>query len=127
MAATRRGQLGQATLEFALLLPVVALIVAVVVQVGLAGVDQIRLWHAAREGARAAAVTGDEARIRRAVLSAGLSPVRIRIEPRAAYRRVGEPVTVSLSYVPGVAVPMLSRLLGTDRLEAEATMRVEQP
>ena len=45
----------QATVELALVLPVVATLLLAVVQVGLVVRDQIRVTHAAREAARAAA------------------------------------------------------------------------
>jgi Flp pilus assembly protein TadG len=51
-----RRERGQATVELALILPVVALILAALVQTGMVVVDHVRLWHAAREAARAAVV-----------------------------------------------------------------------
>ena len=55
---TRRCQRegGQATVEVALLLPLLALLLLAVVQVGLVVRDQVLVTHAAREAARAAAV-----------------------------------------------------------------------
>ena len=47
---------GQSTVEVALLLPFVALLLLAVVQVGLVARDQVLVVHAAREAARAAAV-----------------------------------------------------------------------
>ena len=52
------GERGQAALEFALCLPILALLLLALVQVGLVVCDQVAVVHAAREGARAAAVTG---------------------------------------------------------------------
>lgn len=118
---------GQATVETALLLPVVALIVSVLVQIGLAGVDEVRLWHAAREGARAAAVDPGETAVRKAVQQAGLHGVRISITPSPQYRRAGAAVTVRLSYEPGYTTPVVGRLVGPRVLRAQASMRIEQP
>ena len=51
-----RGDRGQATVELALVLPILVLILAGVVWVGQLMATQVQLEHAAREGARAAAV-----------------------------------------------------------------------
>ena len=55
----RRGESGQAALEFTGMLPVVALLVLLVWQVGLTGVSLALTGHAADEAARAAAVGED--------------------------------------------------------------------
>ena len=47
---------GQSTVEFALVLPLVVMVLLLVVQVGLVVRDQVLVVHAAREAARAAAV-----------------------------------------------------------------------
>jgi hypothetical protein len=53
---TRWGDHGQSTVEFALILPLVVLVVLFIVQAGFVVRDQVLVSHAAREGARAAAV-----------------------------------------------------------------------
>jgi Flp pilus assembly protein TadG len=55
------GDRGQATVEFALVLPLLAICIAGVIWVGQIVTMQIRLENAAREGARAAAVEPDRA------------------------------------------------------------------
>ena len=55
-----RGSIGQSTVEFALVLPLVVLLVLFVVQGGLIVRDQLLVSHAAREAARAAAVTDED-------------------------------------------------------------------
>ncbi len=52
----RRDDRGQATVELALVLPIVVLLLAGVVWVGQLMATQVRLEHAAREGARAAVI-----------------------------------------------------------------------
>lgn len=118
---------GQAAVEMALLLPVIALILSILVQVGLTGVDQVRLWHAAREGARAAAVTAQPGDVPAAVERGGLSGVAVHVTPPVSFRRAGDPVTVSLSYSPRWRTPLVGMLIGPDRLTAQASMRIEQP
>ena len=62
MRPTRRGDGGQATVELALVLPLVAILVLLVLQAGLVIRDQLLAAHAAREAVRAASVSdGDRA------------------------------------------------------------------
>lgn len=122
-----RSQRGQSTVEFALCLPLVAVLVVLLVKVGTVAVDQSRLWHAAREGARVAAVDADEAAIRAAAESSGLSPLDVDIEPAALDRAMGGPVTVTVGHSPGGSVPLLGALLDDLKLTATATMRIETP
>ncbi len=66
----RRNDRGQATVEFALVLPLLVVCIAGLVWVGQVVTLQVRLEHAAREGARAAAVEPEFAadRARRAAI-----------------------------------------------------------
>jgi hypothetical protein len=123
-AGTERGQ---ATVELALCLPVVAVVLAAVVQVGMLAGDQVRLWHAAREAARAAAVDPGPQAAADAAAGAGLDGVRVEVRPEPVYRVQGEPVTVSLSYVPRRRVPVIGALVGVVEMHARASMRIEQP
>ena len=56
--AGRRDDRGQATVEVALMLPVLVILAMALVQVGLVARTTVLVHHAAREGARAAAVGG---------------------------------------------------------------------
>lgn len=120
-------QRGQSTVELALCLPLVAIVLAVVVQVGVIARDRVRVWHAAREGARVAAVDPDADAVRRAAESSGLEPLTISVEPEVIERRQGEPVTVRVAYSPSLRVPVIGRLFENLTLDAEASMRIEQP
>jgi hypothetical protein len=53
---TGREDRGQATVELALLLPLVAVLLLMILQIGLVVRDQVMVVHAAREAARSAAV-----------------------------------------------------------------------
>ncbi len=118
---------GQTTVELALCLPLVALLLAAVVEVGLVVADQGRVWHAAREAARVATVDDAETSIEGAVERTGLEGAELSVEPRPPYRRQGDPVTVSVRYRPQGRVPLLRPLISQIELTATATMRVEQP
>jgi Flp pilus assembly protein TadG len=123
----RRGREdgGQAAVELALVLPLVALLLLVLVQVGLVVRDQVLVVHAAREGARQAAVDPDPAALRRAAVDAsGLDSGRVRVE-MTGRGAAGSRVRVEVRYRASTDVPLAGVLLGDVSLEADATMRVE--
>lgn len=120
----RTGEHGQAAVELALGLPLVFLAVLAVVQVVLVARDQVAVVHAAREGARAAAVAGPGGATdaRSAALAAlGLDPARVSIAEATS----GGRVRVSVRYLSPTDVPLVGPLLGDITVSASATMRVE--
>jgi hypothetical protein len=104
---------------------VVAVLLAAVLQVAVIARDAVLVTHAAREGARAAAVDADPGAARRAALGAtDLDPDRLEV--RVAGR--GEPgsrVRVDVSYRLEGWLPLLGRVLTDRTFAAHATMRVE--
>lgn len=122
-----QGQGGQATLELALSLPVLALMLAALVEVGLVVSDQARLWHAAREAARVAAVDADQGDVLAAAERPGLRPLHVRVSPAPRLRRQGDPVTVRVAYSPRSHIPLFNSFLERVELEAHGVMRIEQP
>src|SRR5436309_11926952 len=88
MPRSDRGSIGSATVEFALVLPLVLVVVLALVQVGLLVRDRLLVEAAARAAARAAAVQDDPDAITSAALAAapGLDPARASVETT----RVGE-------------------------------------
>ena len=123
----RAGEAGQATVELALCLPLVALVLGALVELSLLASDQVRLWHAAREAARAAAVGPDLSSAEAAAEQVGLDNIVVVVRPDAAFRVRGEPVTASVTYRPPGHVPLLGEAVSRLELEAEAVMRIEQP
>ncbi len=116
---------GQATVELALLLPVVAAVLMAVVQVGLVVRDQVLVVHAAREAARAVAVDPSPAAAGDAAVAAtGLDPGRLQVT-LGPQRAPGERVSVTVLYAAPTRVPLVGRLVGDLRLRAEVTTRVE--
>jgi hypothetical protein len=103
------------------------MLVALVVQVGVVVVDNARLWHAAREAARAAAVDGDIEAIRSAAESAGVEPIEITVSPDDADRAQGAPVTVTVRHLPDLRIPLAGRFIDDLTMEASAAMRIETP
>ncbi|HYU57980.1 MAG TPA: TadE/TadG family type IV pilus assembly protein [Actinomycetota bacterium] len=118
---------GTSTVEFALVLPLVLVVALALMQVGLFLVDQLIVVEAARSGAREAAVTTDEARVRGAALRAG--PWLAEERTAVAVDRtggIGDPVTVRVRYRAEIVVPLVDWLFpGSVELEGAATMRQE--
>lgn len=108
---------GQATVEFVLLLPFVAVIVAGVVQVGLLVRDQIIVTHVARESARVASIDPDPTS---ADAAARASAPRARIRSE----RLGGDVRVTAE-LPVTTLPLLGWAVPVDVLSATAVMRIE--
>ena len=122
-----RAQRGSATVEFALVLPVVLAVLLALVQVGLLARDRLVVEHAARAGAREAAVSVDDARVRAAVSDAapGLGPVAVEVSRSGA---LGDPVQVRIRAERAMGTPLISWLFPASvTLEASATMRQEIP
>lgn len=117
---------GQATVELALTLPLIVLLLLALIQGGLLVRDQILVTHAAREAARAAAVEADPDAVERAAANAG--PLdRSRLDVDVSDR--GEPgsrVRVRVTYRAPTRLPLVGGLIGDVQLEASATMRVER-
>jgi Flp pilus assembly protein TadG len=120
------GRRGSAAVELALVLPLALLAALALVQVGVLGKDALVVVQAAREGAREAAVTTDDARVREAALRGGNLPEdRTEIEVARA-GTAGEPVTVRVEYRAPLLVPFVEWLFPDEvRLSASATMRQE--
>jgi len=120
----RAGQAGQAAVELALVLPLLALMLMVVVQVAIVVRDQVLVVHAAREAARAAAVDPSSGAARRAALAAAaLDPHRLVV--KVDVHGTGKPVDVSVSYRSDTVGPMIRALVPGIRLQAHASMRRE--
>jgi hypothetical protein len=116
---------GQATVEVALVVPFLVVLLLVVVQVGVLVRDQVLLTSAAREAGRAAAVTTDAEAPRRAARAAGgLDPARLAVDvDRGAGG--GSLVRASLHYAAPTDVPLVGSLLPDISLAGSAVMRSE--
>jgi Flp pilus assembly protein TadG len=112
--------------EFALVLPLLLLSALALVQVGLLGRDALLVAHAAREGAREAAVTTDDSAVQNAVLDrGGLIPDRTTVDVQRS-ASAGDAVTVRITYRTSVMVPFVRWVLPDDvTLRSAATMRQE--
>jgi Flp pilus assembly protein TadG len=119
------GERGSAVVEFALVVPLVLVVLLGAVEVALVARAQLEVSHAAREGAREAAASPDPGRavaVARAVLGpqAG-SLARVSV---SRDHRIGGRAEVVVVVPHRVAAPLLGGW--TVRLEGRASMRVER-
>jgi Flp pilus assembly protein TadG len=121
----RRPEGGQATVELALTLPFVAVLLLAVVQVLVVAHAQQRIEHAAREAARVAAVGDDPEAVRRAAaLGVGGGASALDVEIRSVDGGLVE-VTVRRRFATDV--PVVGALTPDLALVGRATFRREGP
>lgn len=115
-------ELGQAAVEFALVLPIAVVMCLGLVAIGIAVRNELAVELAAREGARAAAVsaspsTAASAAARRAVDL----PIDISVSDD------GATVTVVATYTDPTDVAFIGRFIGPVEHRASVTMSIEPP
>lgn len=111
---------GQAAVEFALVLPLVVLLLLFLAQLGLVVRAQLLVTDAAREGARAAAAAADPRTAAQiaAEKATGLPPSRLMLATIASPTRV----TVHARLVVPTDVPIVGLFLPHVVLQADTTM-----
>lgn len=114
---------GQAAVELALVMPLVVVFVLGVLQVALVARDQLAVELAAREAARAAAVSADPATAANLAANrvTSLGPLDVSVNV------AGEVVRVRVSYVNPTDVAIVGTALPSVNLEATASMAWEPP
>ena len=120
-----RDERGQATVEAALVLPLVTFFLLGVVQIGFVVRAQVLVTHVAREAVRAAAVDADPDAARRAATSSSSldgDRMKVLVQGREG---PGSRVRVTVTYSVPTDVPLVGDLIGDVSLQATATMRVE--
>jgi hypothetical protein len=114
-----RSERGQATVEFALVLPALVLAAIAIIQTALVVRDYVAVVHAAREAARAASVDADAGAAARRVLP----DVQVDVGPRPD---VGEPIAVEVEYRSVTDLPLVGALFPDPVLHHRTVMRVEK-
>lgn len=121
----RFGDAGQSSVELALSLPILFLLLMALLQTALIAREHVQLNHAAREAAREAAVSDDRSAPRRAAVArTTLDPNRLDVQV-TGQRRGSRRVRAKLSYEVPTRVPVVGLLVPDVTLEAEAAMRRE--
>jgi Flp pilus assembly protein TadG len=114
---------GQAALEFAIALPLIAMLLVGFIQVAVVVGDQLIVELAAREGARAASVASSpsSAATNAAEASTSLRPLEVTTAVSHTM------VVVTVRYSSPTDAPLLGGLIGDVNLAASVTMRREPP
>ena len=132
-----QGRKGQALAEFAIILPVLFMLIAGIIEFGRAWNIKQAVTDAAREGARYTVVqdstitdTADvAAKIRQRLALAGITTSTITITPVADFRVTGQPMTVDVSttYRMAWVGAIMKWVGGTDviTIATQSTMRNE--
>ena len=111
-------------MEFALLLPIVALLALAIGQVVVVARDRVLLTHSAREGVRIAAVGGSDGEVRAAVIaSTPLEADRVTV----GVSRGVSTVEVVVRYSGPTDLPLVGALIDDVAMVAVARMRRERP
>jgi len=131
---SHRDDRGAAAVEFALVLPILLVLVLGIVQFGITFSQWLEMEHAAREGARwgsiGYAVPDIRAKVRASApgLNPPLTDEQIAITPADPLNASGEPITVAITY-DTMVLPLIGPLIGqagpTMRLNAAAVQRIE--
>ena len=118
---------GQATVEFALVLPFLFLFSLSVVQVGSVANDQLALGHAARTAARAISLgditdeTANQIALNLVKNSITLNPVDVNVKLNETLAQV------TLRYQRQFNIPIIGRLFNNVTLQATSSMPREPP
>jgi Flp pilus assembly protein TadG len=117
---TKQSQRGQASVELALALPLLAIWLLATVQLVLIVRDQLAIVQAAREGARAAAVSTAPGGAATAAATSSITQGPLSVSTSA-----GATVTVNVRYVSHTTVPIVGLLMPDIELHSTATMQWE--
>lgn len=124
----RKNEKGQSLVEFALVVPLVILILMAIIEFGFMFNAYITISNASREGARLGALgSNDTAVVTRVVdTSVALDPGKINVTITPANRSRGDMIRVQVNYDYVLITPIISSVLSPFiDLEAETVMRVE--
>ena len=127
----REGERGQATVEFALILPILVIVLFGTIEFGHAFWTYQQVSAAASEGARRAAVSRNsdsrDADIETAVTNASPNLTGALTVNSASTWAPGQPVTVTITYqLDSIGMGLLSTLGFDGTLTSQRTARVEQ-
>lgn len=115
----RSGERGAAAVEFALVCPIILMLLIGMVELGRGYSAKISITAAAREGARAVALGDDGAAAARAAAN-DLDAGKLTVDAPASCVK-GQPVTVTARYAFSYSVPLLPAK--TVNLESRGVMR----
>jgi Flp pilus assembly protein TadG len=125
-----KNEKGQSLVEFAILLPLLLLLLMGILEFGLMLNAYLSINNSAREGARLGIVDGSNLEISQLItnLSTNLNTENlvINIVPLEGSRKSGDTLTVEVIYNYQVIIPIISNILNdVVVLKAKTSMRIE--
>ncbi len=130
MTLKLKDEKGQSMVEFAMILPVLLLILVGIIEFGFMFSGYLTLTNASRESARAISLGATDAiatqRAKDSSMQLDGSQMVVVISPSAATRQQGDMVTVTITYEYDFLTPFMEAILGGNfLLKTDTTMRVE--
>lgn len=122
---------GQSLVEFAIMLPILLLVVMGIIEFGFIMNSYLTLQNAAREGARAGALGSSNSAVESIIKtgSTGLiqDSITVTVIPEDGSRHTGKMLTVKVTYKYNLNVPIINNIFAdkTIPLQAEVSMRIE--
>ena len=125
-----KNQKGQSLVEFAIILPVVLLLLMGIIEFGMMFNSYLTIQNVAREGARLGIVGGSDIEIKTLIrdISPNLTPgdLTVNLTPAEGSRKSGETLKVSIDYNYHMTVPIISALFNNAIvLKAQTSMRLQ--
>lgn len=126
----KKRRKGQSIVEFAILVPILLLVLIAIIEFGLMFNSYLILQTSARDAARQLSIgvsdTEVTSQIKAQAYGIDLAQLSISISPTEATRIAGDDVTVELIYTHTIITPFLAAITGpTVPLDVKVVMRVE--
>lgn len=127
---TIKNEKGQALVEFAIILPILLLLVMGILEFGMMLNSYLTIQNLTREGARLGIVGGTDLEIHNLIIqiSPNLTPADliVTVTPIETSRHSGDTLTVTVTYNYHMTVPIISTLFSKVlSLKAQTSMRIE--
>lgn len=125
-----KNEKGQALVEFAIILPILLLLIMGILQFGLLINSYLALENSSREGARLGIVGCTDKDIQNIVMKTAptlnSNALTINITPSEGSRKSGDTLTINLTYNYNLTIPIISTLFNNSvTLNAQTSMRIE--
>lgn len=125
-----RNEKGQALVEFAIILPILLILVMGIVQFGMVLNAYMTIENAAREGARRGIVGGSDKEIKNLIIATSpnleAKNMTLIISPSEGSRKSGDTLNVKIIYDYKLTIPIISNLFNkVIELRSDMSMRME--
>ncbi|MCX7708849.1 MAG: pilus assembly protein [Clostridia bacterium] len=130
MLKRKKGMNGQSTVEAAMILPLVILILTGIIDFGLLFNNYLVIANASREGVRLASVGSADSVINSSILNMtttlNQSKMQVTIAPSQSLRKKGDEISVTIEYENQLLTPVISAIVPNPmHLKARTVMRME--